>query len=184
MAGQPKRRAKRGLDPKPWNSDPSLSTRPPFEPGNFMAVKSGVNSERIVSRYAGELAEWLVAEHRDLADPRYRFAVNAWARAETVAALLVRYLDSIDLVDAEGEVRDRLLSALRAAERRAAEERRNLGLDPSSHARLGRERAEAVKGAAGLEALVARGRRGIEARDRALRDADSVGGLREQGAQE
>jgi len=164
VTGRPKSRAKRGLPPSPWKLDPSLSSRPPFRKGNLEAVTSGVHSERIVSKFADELAAWMVAEFPDLAEPRYRFSVNAWARAETIAALLTRHLDDIDLVDEEGEVRDRLLSALRAAERRAQEERRNLGLDPVSHARLETERSEAVKGAAGIAALVARGRKEIEAR--------------------
>src|SRR5215467_11893362 len=151
MAGKPKRRVRRGEVVKPWAADPWSNTeRPPFPPGNFAAVKSGVGSERIVSTYASELAEWIVTEFPDLAESRYRFAVGAWARAETIAALLTRYLDDIDLVDEAGEVRDRLLGSLRAAERRAAEERRNLGLDPVSHARLEIERSEAVKGAAGI----------------------------------
>src|SRR5262249_31579028 len=109
-----------------------------------------------------ELAEWLAGEYPDLGHDRYRFSVLAWARAETISALLVHYLDDISLVDEAGEVRDRLLQSLRAAERRAAEGRENLGLDPVAHAALEKRRAEAVRETADLDAIRAAGRQSLD----------------------
>jgi hypothetical protein len=133
--------------------------------GNYLGVKSGVQSPRIVSKLAVELADWVVAEFPDLAEPRYRFSIGAWARAESVVGLLVRRLDEVDVFDGDGEPRA-MLNALRTAERRAAEARRDLGLSPADHARLETQRSEAVKGAADLSALTRRGREAIEARSR------------------
>jgi hypothetical protein len=97
-------------------------------PGNYLNVKSGVGSERIVSGLAGELAAWITSEFPDLAEPRYRFSVGSWARAESIVGLLTRRLDDLDVVDAGGEVRESILTSLRQAERRASEERAALGL--------------------------------------------------------
>jgi hypothetical protein len=130
---------------------------PSFTKGNEMSVvRHGVHSPRIVSGLAGELAEWLVSEYPDLAEPRYRFSVAAWARAETIAALLTHYLDQVDVVD-DGEPRQKLLEQLRAASRHASEERAKLGLSPIDHARLEKQRAEAVAGAVDLGELMRRG---------------------------
>jgi hypothetical protein len=118
-----------------------------------------------------------VGEYPELAEPRYRFALSAWARAETRVALLELFLDVQGVVhtsgDEKGEPRHRLLTELRAEERRAAEERRNLGLDPVSHARLERERAEAIRGHVDVEAIRARGRKSLRAR-RALESAERL----------
>jgi hypothetical protein len=132
-------------------------------PGNYLGVKSGVGSDRIVSRLAGELVAWACAEFPDLADERYRFAVASWARSEAVVGLIVRYLDEIDVVDGGGELRGSALKELRAAERKAGEERRVLGLTPVDHPRLEKERAEAVKGVADLSGIKAAGRKALEA---------------------
>jgi hypothetical protein len=142
-------------------------------PGNYLSVKSGVGSERIVSRLAGELVEWIVAEHPDLDVGRYRFSVGSWARSEAIVGLLVAYLDQIGVVDDAGP-RDSLLTQLRAAERRASEERKELGLNPSAHAALEKRRAEAVRETVDLGALQ---RRGAEALKRG-RELPHVGHLR------
>jgi hypothetical protein len=131
-------------------------------PGNYLGVKSGAGSDRIVSRLAGELAGWVVAEFPDLAEPRYRFSVASWARAEAVVGLLTHYLDRVDVVDGDGELRQTALAELRANERRAAEERKALGMTPRDHPALERERAEAVAGVASLESVRAAGRAALE----------------------
>jgi hypothetical protein len=137
----------------------------PFSRSNYLSVKSGVGSERIVSGLAERLADWIVAEHPDLGGSRYRPAVAAWARAESLVALITRRLDEIGVFDEKGEARG-MLNALRTAERRASEERSKLGLSPADHAVLEQRRTEAVRSAADLSGLVARGREAIEARGR------------------
>jgi hypothetical protein len=135
-----------------------------FRSGNFLSVRSGHHSPRIVSRLADALARWIVEAFPDLSDARYRLAVGALCRAEAVAALLTRRLDDVGVTGEDGEPREALLRELRAAERRASEERRNLGLDPASHAKLESARSEAVRGAVDLSQVRARGRAALEAR--------------------
>jgi hypothetical protein len=163
MAGRPKRRERDGLVVKPWAADPSLSSRPPFLPGNLAGLKSGAESERTIAPVAGELADWLVAEHPDLDVPRYALSVAAWAHAEARCALLRLYLDARGVVGDDGEPRERILRELRAEERRASEERARLGLSPVDHARLEKQRAEAVRGVADLSGIKAEGRKALEA---------------------
>ena len=151
---------------------------PVFERNNLMSVKSGVGSDRIVTRLASQLVDWVTSEHSDLAESRYRFSVAAWARAESVVGLLTHYLDQIDVVDGDGEPREKLLSQLRTAERRASEERSALGLSPAAHAKLERQRAEAVKGAADLSGIKAAGRKALE---RHRERVDSVGRVSGEG---
>jgi len=130
--------------------------------GNFLAIKDARNSPRIVSRLAGQLVALVIAERPDLAP--FPFALRRWATAETIAALIVRRLDDIGVIDETGEVRERLNRERRAEERRAAEEARALGLDPVSLARLARDRAEAALSGFDVEAAIAKGREVIDAR--------------------
>jgi hypothetical protein len=143
-------------------------------PGNFLGVKSGAGSDRIVSRLASELAGWVVAEFSDLSEGRYRFAVASWARSEAVVGLITHYLDRIDVVDGDGELREAALRELRAAERRAGEERRVLGMTPVDHPRLEKERAEAVKGVADLSGIKAAGRKALEAHRERVEGAERL----------
>jgi hypothetical protein len=177
MAGQPKKREKAGLVPKPWAVDPSLSSRPPFLPGNLAGLKSGAESERVIGPVAAELAEWLVAEHPDLDVPRYALSVAAWSWAEARTALLRLYLDSQGVVGGDGEPRERILRELRAEERRASEERARLGLSPVDHARLEKQRAEAVRGVADLSGIKAEGRKALDRhRERVSGDGERLEG--------
>jgi hypothetical protein len=164
----------RGDRPKPGDADfrdeRDLSGRrnyvwPSFEKNNLMAVRHGAGSERIVSRLAEQLVDWVTREHPDLKLARYRFSVAAWARAESVVGLLTAYLDDHDVIDGDGEVREKLLAQLRAAERRASEERRELGLSPAAHAALEKRRAEAVRESADLGELRARGQAALDRGD-------------------
>jgi hypothetical protein len=135
---------------------------PSFTKDNLMSVTHGAGSRRIVSRLAGELAGWVTGEFPDLAEPRYRFSLASWARAESIVGLLTAYLDDVDVVEG-GEPREKLLGQLRAAERRASEERSKLGLSPADHARLERQRVEAVAGVASLDGIRAAGRKALDA---------------------
>src|SRR5512132_3883860 len=73
MAGKPRRRVKAGLDPKPWKTDPSLSTRPPFAEGNRMAQRHGAYGE--IDPIARQLAAELLQDRPDL--ERFPEAVRA-----------------------------------------------------------------------------------------------------------
>jgi hypothetical protein len=131
-------------------------------PGNTLALKHGAYSEGFMQPLADDLSQDLLERRPDLAT--YPEAVSAWAYAETRAAIWRMLLDRGGLVDGNHDVREKWLKELRADERRAAEERRNLGLDPASHARLMRERAEATSKAIDLDSIRERGRRAIEDR--------------------
>lgn len=127
----------------------------PFKPGNLAAVKHGVYSDRTIQPLAERIAEAIVEEAPELGAPRFRFALSAWAHAEARAALLRFLLGGV--IDAD-KPPEKWLKELRAEERRAAEERRELGLSPSSYAKLQREMADAAKGRYDLEKLTEEGR--------------------------
>jgi hypothetical protein len=112
---------------------------------------------------AEQLATALVKSRPDLKD--YAFAVAAWAQAETRAALLRLEIDRRGIVDEVGDPRDSLLKWLHGAERRAAEERRNLGLDPSSRARLERDTSLAGMNIVAINQLTSSGLGILNARD-------------------
>lgn len=176
MAGRPKRRAHRPTpagtrtpdDPTPVHDRKELEatgyTWETAQPGNFLALKNGTRSPRLIARLSDELAEVLTERRPDL--EQYPLALAALCRAETRAALLNMALDERGLVDDDGEVRDSMLRELRAEERRASEERRNLGLDPSSHARLVRERADATQASWSIDDALAKGRQVLDLRSR------------------
>jgi hypothetical protein len=134
----------------------------PFQPGHTLSLRHGAYSEGVLQPLADDLAHDLLERRPDLA--AYPEAISAWAFSETRAAVWRPLLDRRGLVDNDHNVRAEWLKELRADERRAAEERRNLGLDPASHARLMRERAEATSRAIDLDSIGERGRRTIEAR--------------------
>lgn len=143
---------------------------PPFtgadgdNPGWLASLRHGAHSQRVIDPLAEELAARLVEEAPELGAFRFRFCLGAWARAEARAAVLGLFLDATGLVDSAGEPRERLLRELRAEERRAAEERRELGLSPGSYARLQKELSEAARARVDVEKLVAEGRKIVEAR--------------------
>jgi hypothetical protein len=128
---------------KGW-SPQNEGQRPPFEPGNELAIKSGAYSPRRVDPLAGRLVENTIndPETAYLAAPRFRAAVWGWARAQARVELLTEWLEDHDSsgVDDDGDVLP-VLTALRMWEVRAANALSKLGMDPMSAARLGRDRA-------------------------------------------
>lgn len=134
----------------------------PFKPGHTLSLRHGAYSGRMIEPLAADLARALLDRRPDL--EMYPEAVSAWAFAETRAAIWRLLLDKGGLVDQDHKVRAEWLKEMRADERRAREERLSLGLDPASHARLMRERAEATSRAIDLDSIRARGRRAIEER--------------------
>jgi hypothetical protein len=137
-----------------------------FQRGHFLSIRHGAYSQRVIAPLAEQLIEDLLVDAPDLAAPRYRHAVSAWARAETRCALLTFWADQREIVDPEdgAEPRSRLLKELRSAESEAARMRSALGLDPTSHARLVLERAEARLAEWDISEVVAAGRSVIEAK--------------------
>lgn len=114
---------------QPWQ-------RPPFERGNGLAVTHGAYSPRRVDPLATDLFEKIVTDLDYLADPSYRPALWAWARAEARVQLLSEWLDEHGPLAEDGTPRP-ALAALYQFERLAAEARSRLGLDPLSRSRLG-----------------------------------------------
>lgn len=115
----------------------------PFAPGNTVAVKHGAWSPRRVDPLAQELVDVLLADQSlgYLSAPAYRPAVYAWARAEVRVQLLEEHLgDSVgDLTDERTQSGYTLLLKFHA---RAESGRKQLGLDPLSRARLGKDVAQ------------------------------------------
>ncbi|MGH9195936.1 MAG: hypothetical protein ACRD1T_09375 [Acidimicrobiia bacterium] len=132
-------------------------------PGWLQDLRHGAESSRIIDPLANELVELVVADAPELAHPRFRFSLGAWARSEARAAILNLYLEKVGFLGEGGEPRT-LLNAVRAEERRAAEERRQLGLDPQSYLRMQREFAEVAKARVDLEKLQIEGRKALESR--------------------
>lgn len=115
----------------------------PYRPENAAALTSGARSPRVY----GEVSRVLVAgllEHRpDLA--AHPEALASWGDAEARAALLRKHLDEVGMLDANGGPRESMLTFLDRCERRAAEARHRLGLDPRSEAELAILRARAIR---------------------------------------
>lgn len=131
-------------------------TRPPFAPGNAAALKSGARSPRVVSGVAAGLAADLLDRRPDLA--AYPEAVERWATSAAVALLLTRRLDEVGVIDPEtGNPRTGLLRHLTSASNAAERAGMLLGLDPSSEARLARDRAATAHLSVDIAAILARG---------------------------
>lgn len=131
----------------------------PFKKGNTIGVRHGARSPRIYAPLAEKLAAWLLEQRPDL-EP-YRVAVNAWAVAETRAALLREYAEQVGLIDEDGEIRAGLLHWLSKTETQAQRASAALGLTPGTHAALQRERADATTATWSVEDALAAGRRRV-----------------------
>lgn len=151
MVGMPIRRARR----ESGEAKPTNSLRPPFPAGNAMSVSNGTRSPRIYGEVARRLAADLLEDRPDLA--AYPEAVAALCTAEAQVALFRMELERVGIADGEGKVRTALLQQSGAAERRAAQFRATLGLDPVSEAKLGRDRAATGVMAADLAAIASHG---------------------------
>ena len=129
--------------------------RPPFAPGNQLAVDGGrppvhgAYSPRRVDPLARDLVDQLLADStvRHAHALAYRSAVWAWARAEAQVQLLSEYLAAAGeragdgVGDLESEAIRSAYLLLHRAESRAMTGRARLGLDPLSRARLGKDTA-------------------------------------------
>jgi hypothetical protein len=142
---------------------------PPFQPGHELSTKHGARSPRKVEPLAAELVAGLLAARPDLEG--YPEAVWAWGRAEARCVLLSEWIATRGLIDPETDQPMPGLKWLLSFENQAANFRAILGLDPASEARLAKERAEATRGAVGLERLRERGRAARMVAEQARRGA-------------
>lgn len=122
--------------------------KPPFEPGNDLAVTHGAYSPRKVNPLARELVDLVLAQAAQpnaatsyLLDPTYRPVLVEWgeagARVQLLREALTERYDGTGITK-KGEE----LGVSRAYERavaRFAALSKQLGLDPLSRARLGRD---------------------------------------------
>lgn len=117
--------------------------RPPFEPGNMMALKSGWRSPRLVTPIAEELIAAVLEDPHTgyLREPRFRMGVIAWAQVEARLALYERYVDELTMEQRldSGQGRTSPEEQLRKLDANALTHRGRLGLDPLSAARLGKD---------------------------------------------
>jgi hypothetical protein len=160
MAGQPVRREREGRSPAPGARGYSWA---PFAEGHTVSTRHGAFSERRVHPLAVELMAGLLADRADL--ERFPEVVMAWARAEARCVLLAEWQVEHGFIDDEGNVRGG--KWVGTFERLAQDLRARLGLDPRSEAELVRESAQAHHASFDLEAVIAKGRAVIEAREAA-----------------
>ena len=122
-------------------------SRPPFEPGNELAVTHGAYSVRHVGPVADQLLQAVLQDAgvSYLHSPAYRPAVTAWAEAEARVILIQAWVDGMSTQSAAESDRGKTspLELLRKWEASASSHRARLGLDPLSRARLGRDVAAA-----------------------------------------
>lgn len=146
------------------SGDPRGYSWPPFEPGNEVATRHGANSERHVGPLAEQIAAALLNHPETpqyVREPSYAAVVRAWSRAEAVVELLWRWLGQhdldaalTDLTEADEDATfdkgsstkhttsrhvESVLTQLHRHEVRAMNLRSQLGLDPLSRARLGKD---------------------------------------------
>lgn len=151
-----------------WYKPASGRPARPYRAGNTERLDAGHRSPRVFNSVAAALSTGLMASREDLR--HFPEAVAAWADAEARAALLRYDLDQRGMFDDTGEVRESRVRTLERFERRAANERARLGLDPTSEAELALLRARALQvgahfGGQGepLDALAQAGRDALEA---------------------
>jgi len=112
-------------------------SRPPFEPGNDLAVTHGAYSPARVDPIAETNVARVLADPdlNYLSAPRFRHSLWAWARAEAQIELLVEYI-----ADCASNLSNKRTKAaydlLERAETRSDKLRTKLGLDPTGYARL------------------------------------------------
>jgi hypothetical protein len=138
--------------------------RPPFPVGHELSVRHGAYSPRRIDPLAAELVDLILDDPAltYLQAPHWRPAIWAWAKSEAQCQLIEEYLArrAEETGDGVGDLGDeRVRSAYllhHRASARATSGRRQLGLDPLSAARLGRDRAAASVDVAQLMAQLHR----------------------------
>jgi hypothetical protein len=131
--------------PPDWTPD-FPGQRPPFAPGNKLAVTHGAYSaertDPIARRYLAEIADDPSLEY--LHQPRFHAGLWLWASAMAKVELLSAWVDEQDIEDAADSDRGKTsaLELLRKWMATAQTWASRLGLDPLSAARLGKDVAQ------------------------------------------
>lgn len=116
--------------------------RPPFAPGNDLAVKSGMWSARLVDPVAAQFVQAATTDDAVpyLREPRYGPALQAWAKAEARVQLLEEWVSGMSIEHAAESAQGKTppLEILRKWEATASTHRDKLGLTPLAASRLGR----------------------------------------------
>lgn len=137
------------VDPTPgqeWTPE-FPGQRPPFQPGNTLAVTHGAYSRQrtdpIARRFIDELAQDPGLEY--LQAPRFHAALWAWASTMAKVELLTEWVDSMDIQHAADSAAGKTsaLELLRKWMATAQTQAARIGLDPLSAARLGKDIAGA-----------------------------------------
>lgn len=117
--------------------------RPPFQPGNTLAVTHGAYSPARVDPIAQELIAglWSDPTLEYLQAPRFARSVHQWAIAQAKVDLLSDWVDGMDIQQAADSDRGKTspLELLRKWMTTAQGYAQRLGLDPLSAARLGKD---------------------------------------------
>ncbi|MDO7881782.1 hypothetical protein [Antiquaquibacter soli] len=116
--------------------------RPPFEPGNSAAVKSGAHSQRKVEEIARKVSDELLERFPVVAE--YPETLTALARVEGITRLLFSDIVTNGAYDKKGQFRTSLLERYFTAENTGAKLRSSLGMTPQSEAQVARDRAVAA----------------------------------------
>lgn len=120
--------------------------RPPFQPGNSLAVTHGASSparvDPLAQQYIAEILEDEGTQYLQAA--RFQSALWHWAQAQARVQLLTEYVDSMTMDAATRSDRGQTspLELLRKWMATAQTWASRLGLDPLSAARLGKDLAQ------------------------------------------
>lgn len=133
--------------------------RPPFEPGNDVALRHGAYSERAIAERAEQVHGELLAVAPYLDEPRFIPAVQRYLSAASREALLDEHIRTVTAEKGAGAVPARAWEQATAAARLAAKLGSDLGLDPIGHARIRALSAGAEATESSLTDLAAEGRR-------------------------
>lgn len=133
-------------DPEEWT--PAFPRqRPPFAPGNQLAVKHGIHSLTQVQPIAEEFIETLRSDPAlaYLATRGFAAALQAWARAEARVALMEAYMDTMNMGEAvrTDTARTSVMEQMLNLEATAERARGRLGLDPRSAQQIRKDFAQA-----------------------------------------
>lgn len=117
--------------------------RPPFQPGNTLAVTHGAYSPARTDPIAQAYIDALMQDEglHYLAQPRFARAVQQWAVTQAKVDLLSDWVDSMDIQQAADSAAGKTspLELLRKWMTTAQGYAQRLGLDPLSAARLGKD---------------------------------------------
>ena len=150
-----------------WSKGPARGYKwPDATPGNVIALKHGARSPRMYEPLAAEMFEEVMAARPDWQG--YEETVAAACRFKARAALLDAWLAEHGMFDDRGRPRESAMKWWSQLESKAAALFASLGADPTSEARLARDRATATAVAFDLEAVREAGRAAIEARGRVI----------------